>query len=43
MKKNKNLEMKIYELLGVKIFRKMAFALAYILSLPLKLTMTKKE
>lgn len=34
MKKNKNLEMKIYELLGVKIFRKMVFTLVYILSLP---------
>lgn len=43
MKKNKNLEMKIYELLGVKIFRKMAFSLASILNLPLKLTMTKEE
>lgn len=43
MKKNKNLEMKIYELLGVKIFRKMAFTLASIISLPLKLTMSKEE
>ena len=43
MKKNKNLEMKIYELLGVKIFRKMAFTLAYIISLPKKRKMTKEE
>lgn len=43
MKKNKNLEMKIYELLGIKIFRKMAFTLAYIISLPKKRKMTKEE
>lgn len=43
MKKNKNLEMKIYELLGIKIFRKMAFVLAYIISLPKKRKMTKEE
>ena len=43
MKKNKNLEMKIYELLGVKIFRKIAFSLAYIISLPKKRKMTKEE
>ena len=43
MKKNKNLEMKIYELLGVKIFRKIAFSLASIISLPKKRKMTKEE
>lgn len=42
MKKNKNLEMKIYELLGVKIFRKIAFSLASIISLPKKRKMTKE-
>ena len=43
MKKNKNLEMKIYELLGVKIFRKIVFTLAYTISLPKKRKMTKEE
>lgn len=43
MKKNKNLEMKIYELLGIKIFRKMVFSLAYIINLPKKRKMTKEE
>ena len=43
MKKNKNLEMKIYELLGVKIFRKIVFSLASIISLPKKRKMTKEE
>lgn len=43
MKKNKNLEMKIYELLGIKIFRKMVFSLAYIINLPKKRKLTKEE
>lgn len=43
MKKNKNIEMKIYELLGVKVFRKMAFGLRDILSFPLTIKMSKEE
>lgn len=40
-KKGKNIELKIYELLGIKIFRKMAFGLRDISALALK--MSKEE
>lgn len=43
MKKNNNIEMKIYELLGVKVFRKMAFGLRDILAFPLTIKMSKEE
>lgn len=43
MKKNKNIEMRIYELLGVKVFRKMAFGLRDILAFPLTIRMSKEE
>lgn len=43
MKKTKNIEMKIYELLGVKVFRKMAFKLRDILAFPLTIKMSKEE
>lgn len=42
-KKGKNIELKIYELLGVKIFRKMAFGLRDTLAFPLTLKMSKEE
>lgn len=42
-KKMKNMEMRIYELLGIKIFRKMAFGLRYILLFPRTLKMSKEE
>lgn len=42
MKKNKNIEMRIYELLGVKVFRKMAFGLRDILAFPLTIRMSKE-
>ncbi len=43
-KKNiKNMEMRIYELLGIKIFRKMAFGFCYILLFPKTLKMSKEE
>lgn len=43
MKENKNIEMRIYELLGVKVFRKMAFGLRDILAFPLTIRMSKEE
>lgn len=43
MKKNKNIEMKIYELLGVKFFKKLAFGLRDILAIPLTIGMSKEE
>lgn len=43
MKKNKNVEMRIYELLGVKIFRKMAFALRDKIKILSTLKMSKEE
>lgn len=43
MKKNKNIEMRICELLGVKVFRKMAFGLCDILAFPLTIRMSKEE
>ncbi len=43
MKKKKTIEMQIYELLGVKVFRKMAFALRDTLSFPLTIKMSKEE
>lgn len=43
MKKNKSIEMRIYELLGVKVFRKMAFAFRDILRYPSTIKMTKEE
>ena len=43
MKKIKNIEMKIYELLGVKAFRKIAFGFCDILIYPLTIKMTKEE
>lgn len=43
MKKVKNIEMKIYELLGVKVFRKMVFTFRDILLFPLTIKMSKEE
>ena len=43
MKKNKNVEMRIYELLGVKTFRKMAFALRDKIWILFTLKMSKEE
>lgn len=43
MKKREKVEMKIYESLGVKKFRKMAFCLRDILCFPLKLFVKKEE
>ena len=43
MKKNKNIEMRIYELLGVKVFRKLAFSWRNILVFPLTIRMSKEE
>lgn len=43
MKKNKNIEMRIYELLGVKVFRKMAFALRDKIWILFTLKMSKEE
>lgn len=43
MKKNKNMELQIYELLGVKKFKKMAFALRDFLMLPLTFGMNKNK
>lgn len=43
MKKNKNFEMRIYELLGIKIFRKMAFALRDKIWILFTLKMSKEE
>lgn len=43
MKKTKNIEMKIYELLGVKVFRKMVFTFRDILLFPLTIKMSKEE
>lgn len=43
MKKNKNIEMRIYELLGVKVFRKMVFGFRDILAFLLTIRMSKEE
>ena len=42
-KKGKNIELKIYELLGVKIFRKMAFGLRDKIWILYTLKMSKEE
>ncbi len=42
-KKDKNIELKIYELLGIKTFRKAAFKFFYVLFIPFSLDMTKEE
>lgn len=42
MKKSKNIEMRIYELLWFKVFRKMAFGLRDILAFPLTIRMSKE-
>lgn len=43
LKKNKNIEMKFYELLGIKVFKKMAFFVRNIVTLPLTFKMPKEE
>lgn len=40
---NKNIELRIYELLGIKIFRKMAFCLYKILGFPFTIFMSKEN
>lgn len=42
-KKDKSIEMKLYELLGIKVFKKMAFFVRDIVTLPLTLKMPKEE
>lgn len=42
-KKEKNIELKIYELLGVKTFRKLVFKLCYISMIPFTRHMTREE
>lgn len=42
-KKNKGIEMKFYELLGIKAFKKMAFVIRDIATLPLTSKMSKEE
>lgn len=42
-KKNKNLELRIYEFLGIKIFRKMAFILMKVLNYPFTIKMSKEQ
>ena len=42
-KKEKNIELKIYELLGVKTFRKIVFKLCYISMIPFTRHMTREE
>lgn len=42
-KKDKNIELKIYELLGVKTFRKLVFKLFYISIIPYTRHMTREE
>lgn len=42
-KKEKNIELKIYELLGVKAFRKLVFKLFYISIIPYTRHMTREE
>lgn len=42
-KKNKKLELRIYEFLGIKIFRKMAFILMKVLSYPFTIKMSKEQ
>lgn len=42
-KKNKNLELRIYEILGVKIFKKMVFELLYSLSFFVTFKLSRKE
>lgn len=41
--KNKNIEIKIYELLGIKIFKKVAIGFVYILFYPFLLKIPKSE
>lgn len=41
--KKKNIELKIYELLGIKTFKKMAFSFRNLLSIPSTKKMTKEE
>lgn len=41
--KNQNIEMRFYELLGIKVFKKMAFFIRDIVTLPLTLKMPKEE
>jgi len=41
--KNKNIEMKIYEFLGVKTFRSLAYKLIYLFRLPFTLSLSKEE
>lgn len=43
MKNPRNIEMKIYELLGVKVFRKIAFTFRDIIVTPLLITKSKEE
>ncbi len=43
LKKNKNIEMKFYELLGIKVFRKMAFFIRDIVTLPQTYKMSKEK
>ncbi len=43
MRNKKNIEMRLYELLGIKAFRKMAFKLRDILAYPLTFKMSKEE
>lgn len=42
-KKDKSIEMKLYELLGIKVFKKMAFFVRDIVTLPLTFKMPKEE
>ena len=42
-KKYKNIELRIYGFLGVKIFRKMAFGLYKLFSFPFTIFMSKEE
>lgn len=41
-KKNKNIEMRIYELLGVKFWKKMVMGFMYLVALPLTIGMSKE-
>lgn len=43
MKKNRKFEMKIYELLGIKVFRKMAFKICFATFTLFTLTYSKEE
>ena len=42
-KKGKNIELKIYEWLGIKTFRKIVFKFNYIILIPFTFRMTKEE